>query len=399
MQKILGFTDWLGISLALLGDVEDAPSCHQWKHEEGGTNVWNKRRILYNADASKVFTLLSSPKSSIIPANAALLEVGNEWLYHGLGWAGIQQLIWQCIPCAVTGLSRLDLCMDFNPDQHQQEVIEGLSRNVMYVQGKRNRSQFCSVNSDKWMPSQWVGREIPHCMSWGHKTSGVKWKLYYKTKELRDGCGGRGWSKPYIVDAWRQASLDEMNVWRLEVSIKSGNTMLWNGQPLTLDLWYRNTLNILRTFYADRFVVRLNEGHKDKSNDEIVPFLNLDTLSHVRCKKYDSTTPRSGRITLLRHLIKSLDDDEVLLDAPSRDDVIAHIYAIVQRDGLENYFQGMVDMTLNEWVEDVLQRSKGADRIVLQRNALRDRGLGMNNSFDVRRRRKSTWPCRRLTRV
>lgn len=391
MQKILGFTDWLGVSLTLLGDAEEPPEGHQWKCEKNGTNVWNSRRILYTEDAQKVFTLLSSPKSTIIPANAALLEVANEWLYHGLGWAGVQNLLTQCVPCAPTGLSRLDLCIDFNPDEHQRQVIEGLADGSMYVQGKRSGSSFWSINNDKWMPSMWVGRKIPHCQSWGHKTSSVKWKLYYKSKELRDGCSGLGWSKPYIVDAWRMAGLDELNVWRLEVSIKGGNTLLWNGQPISLELWYRNTLNITRTFYHDRFVVRMNEGHKDRTNDTVVPFLNLDTLSSVRCKTYDHSTPRSGRITLLRHLVSSLDDDEVLLDAASRDDVLTHVYSIVQRDGLSNYFKGMVGMYLNEWVEDVLQRSQNAGRVELQRNLLINSGLGPNTTYEPSEEEQMQW--------
>ena len=382
MGKVLGFTDWMGLSLALLDDVGPAPDGHVWQSYEGGTNVWNHRRVLYNDTGEKVFTLLSSPKSGLIQSNSALMEISNEWLYHGLGVKGCMDLLLKSVPYGVTGISRVDLAMDFVPDQHQQAVIEGLASGAMYVQGKRSGSGFWSVNWDKWMPSQWVGRKIPHCLSWGHKTSSVKWKLYYKSKELRDGAGGLGYDKPYIVDVWRDVGFDETNVWRLEVSIKHGNTFTWNGDTLDLTMWRHNTTELMASLYSDRFVVRLNEGHKDKTNDEVVPFLEIGSLGHVRCRQYDSNTPRSGRITLLRHLIKSLDDGEVLMDKASRDDVLAHITAIVYRDNLENYFEGMVEKPLEAWCEEVLERSQGAGHVPLERNALRVNAIQPNKEFE-----------------
>ena len=181
---------------------------------------------------------------------------------------------------------------------------------------------------------------------------------------------------------WREVGFDETNVWRLEVSIKHGNTLTWCDQPIDFNTWYHNTAALIESFYNDRFVVRLNEGHKDKSNDEIVPFLDVSSMRHVKCKTYDGTTPRSGRIKLLRHLVKSLDDDEVLMDKASRDDVLAHITAIVYRDNLENYFEGMVEKPLEAWCEEVLERSQGAGHVPLERNALRVNAIQPNGEFN-----------------
>jgi hypothetical protein len=51
--------------------------------------------------------------------------------------------------------------------------------------------------TDPWVPEMWRG-EVPYDQSWGHKTTDIKWKLYYKTKELRDNAGGNTYDKPYI---------------------------------------------------------------------------------------------------------------------------------------------------------------------------------------------------------
>ena len=59
-----------------------------------------------------------------------------------------------------------------------------------------------------------------------------------------------------------------------------------------------------------------------------------------------------GRITLLRHLVQSLDDEQVFLDEESRMGVFEHIYKLVERDHLENYFRAMTGKWIDEYVSD-----------------------------------------------
>ena len=59
--------------------------------------------------------------------------------------------------------------------------------------------------------------------------------------------------------------------------------------------------------------------------------------------------------------MQSLDDDEVLLDAPTRHDVLHSIDGIVSRDGLARYFEGMVGEKYNIWVK----RFEGLDETAM----------------------------------
>lgn len=357
VQPILLNNDWLAESITLSGEERKPPKGYKWV-EYDGTNVWLRRRCLFNEYGDKVFTLLDKPKSSIIRPDAGLLEIANEWLYHGIGVRGVEKLLRYCVEYKCIGLSRVDLAMDFEPNVVQQGVIMGLSQGKMYVSGKRSGSGFWSTNNDDWMPECWRDKAIPHCQSWGHKTTSVKWKLYYKSKELRDA-GGGWFDKPYIVDQWREAKLDINNVWRLEVSIHNANQLLFDGVPVSRDVWYKNTVALAQSLYTQRFMVRENNGHRDKTNDKVVLFLPVRNITPIRCKPAEGESQRNGRISLLRGLVNSLSCESVANDEKTVKGVVEHVNSIVQRDGLQYYFRGMVGETVEEWAERVTAGAKG----------------------------------------
>lgn len=346
-------TDWFALSIRLLDKSIRTPAHHTWVVGDGGTNVWSRRAMLYNDHGEKVLTLLSEPKSSMLDSSLALVEIANEWLYHGIGVRGVLIKLRWCVPYVVLGVSRLDLAVDFTPNERLQRQIMGLAIGKLRVGMKQNGSGFWSVNHDDWMPEMWRDKRIQHDMNWGHKESDVKWKLYYKSKELKDAVGGVGWDKPYIVDLWRESGLDINNVWRLEVSIKRCSKLMFHDKPLGLKAWRESTLELWDSLYNSRFQVYA-AGDKRKKP---VPFLPHGNGGAIRCRKYEGERVCSARVSLLRRLVQSLDDDEVLLDAPTRHDVLRSIDGIVTRDGLARYFEGMVGEKYNIWVN----KFKGLD--------------------------------------
>lgn len=356
-QELLCFIDWLGLSLHMNGEPRPLQG-YIWK-EYSATNVWSKRRVLWTEEGDRVLTLLSEPRSSILESKSALLEVENEWLYHGGGVEKILSTLLKSVPFEIMGISRLDLCCDFVPTEKQRDIIMGLAQDRYYVSGKRSGSGFWSTNKAKCLHPDWLGKKIPHSQSWGHKTSDVKWKLYYKTRELWEAGGWQFPHKPYIIDQWRMAGMDTSNVWRLEVSCKHLNGLQLCGETFDLRQLALNRAKFFADFFLQRFLVRQNDGHKDRTNDKVVDFLPMPNLG-----KNISKTPskrlaeHSGRITLLRHLVQSLDDEHILLDEPSRYAVFGHINQILERDHLENYFQAMTGM----WPDDFYSK-KDAEAI------------------------------------
>lgn len=374
-QHVLLNNDWFALSVALTGEERRPKPGYKWV-EFDGTNVWKRRRILLNEYGEKVFTLLSEPKSGKIRSDAGLIEIANEWLYHGIGVGGILRLFKYLCEYKETGMSRLDLAMDFVPNERQQEVIWGLANGTMYVSGKRSGSGFWSSSSAEWMPGEWRGKRIPHCQSWGHKTTDVKWKLYYKSKELREA-GGGWFAKPYIVDQWRESGFDINNVWRLEVSLHNCNRLTVDGERLTREFWYKNTGDLASSLYTSRFVIRENNGHIDKSNDKRVHFLPVRGDMLVRCKVNEDGNKRNARISLLRSLVKACDEEMVKYDERTVRGICEHVRQLVSRDGLHRYFQAMVGMSLDVWCNEMIGQSSGSTFEVGMKNTdiLRVRGL------------------------
>lgn len=343
--------DWLGLTLRLKTLVGDAPPGHRWAFYSG-TNVWHSRWCLYNEYGEKVFTLLFQPKSrGFLKADQALFEVANEWLYHGVGFQGALELLRRSCDFEVMGISRLDLAADFNPDFAQMEVIESLFRQRMYVSGKQNGLGWWTMVHDDCLPLWWQGK-CPKDISWGHKTSDVRWKLYYKSNELREGIKGAGWNKPYIVDMWRELGMDIRNVWRLEVSIHNCNTFDFMGEKLTYDRFLSSGSDLFQALYSSRFQVRMDEGHKDKSNDTIVNFLPVGGLrSAFRVRRRDVIVEHNSSIPLLRHLVRDVLTEQVVMNEPVRESVLATIGVVIERDGLHRYFRELVGEEYDSWCE------------------------------------------------
>lgn len=350
--EVVANLDWLAVSVrfSALPDWSSV-SFSPCKHRVlSSTNVWKDRVVIFNEYGDKLATILSRPRSSrLFEAGAGLIEVANEWLYHGCGWPFVFDLINRRVPFEMLGVSRVDFCADFCPMEWQQDIICGLSSGTYYVSGKSNGSEFWTQTSPDPHLAEWTyGRRLPHCQSWGHKTTAMKWKLYYKTRELYTVE-----DKPYIRDQWDAAGLDVRNVWRLECSLHYPHTLMINDRPIAYTDVSRDWLSLMRTFYQHRFVVRKAEGHKDRSNDtrvDLLPALSVGGCN-LKCKMPINENRRNGRISLLRHLAKSVADESVLLNDGAREGVFTLIEQLVHDDGLESYFQAMVGDDLYSWIE------------------------------------------------
>ena len=345
--------DWLGVS-AFMTEPKAKPFMGLKWVKQTETNVWKSRGIYVNEFGDKVATLLFNPKSAMIDSRACLIEVANEWLYHGVGMLEIVNRFCEAHKAVVTGISRLDLCVDFECHEFEFEVIVGLAERKYYVQGKQNWFPWWSKSNDYRLPNLFRGKEIPHQISWGHKTSRVKWKVYYKWRELTEAAGRVGYEKPYIVDMWKMAGMDPVYCWRLEVSMKYCNGLVADGKVVSLEVFSRYTKELFLGMVQSRFVVRENQGHKDKTNDRIVQWLPLsNTRMVVRCRQYVSDNERSGVVSLLRKLVLSLEATEVLMCDEIREGVFLQIENICRHQHLFGYLQAIVGLDFDSWVEDV----------------------------------------------
>lgn len=362
-QPIVGNCDWLAWSVRGI-DLNLLPSGSVCFRHKGttyevklfdGTATYRHRWVFFEKDhADKVATLLCWPKSKLFDPGSGLLEVANEWLYHGIGWAGVFDLVNFFAPMVRYGYSRLDYAFDFTPNRRQRCIIQMLADSKAYIAGKRNGTAWWSIDSSEGCPAPYRGRKIPHCQTWGHKTTAVKWKVYYKSKELAEPNAWRGFEKPYIVDLWRKAGLDVYNVWRVEVSIHHGNGFEVNecaGIPYDLDR--AGMERVARGLLASRFIIRKAEGHTDKTNDRVLPLFENYRLTAVKCRQYDGDRQTDARHALLRRLLAAMDEPEIEVSDRLRVGVAWLANELVEVDKLGMYAKSLLEG--EDW-QDYMQR-------------------------------------------
>ena len=113
-----------------------------------------------------------------------------------------------------------------------------------------------------------------------------------------------------------------------------------------------------------------------------MPFLPIDTTSVVKCRVYDGDGTRSPRLTLLRNLVKSVEEPEVYLDAPTCREVVDMVQGIVKRDRLERYFEAMTGKDIYEWSGDVSGLCDGG-RYPMMRSVIEvGNRMPVNTAFD-----------------
>lgn len=306
--------------------------------EFAGTNIYKRRIILYHESGRKVLTMLCEPHSRVIDRLAMLVEVANEYLYTG--FAQMLDLINEVHPCTFLCLSRFDICCDFVATPDRLQLIKQLSENQAYVQGKRDGVSFHAYTAEI------TGIErVNRQQSWGSKNSNIKWKVYNKSLEIFEvgKNGERTCNKPYIADEWRRAGWDVLNVWRIEVSLSPAAKFQFYGKRLSWKIAINgfDVTDLFVSLYMTRFVVRLNQGHRDKSNDKRVHLL-ADLGQVQRVTQYVNPNPSELPIVeyaaSLNAAMLQLSKYEVLINETMRELWIDTAVKCVKIGHLERYF-------------------------------------------------------------
>ena len=352
--------DWVAYSVTLAWSYEERSIGHAILHAppgyvivecKHGTPQYKRRYYLQTKEGDKIATLLLEPHSAIIDKRDMYVEIANPVLYQDGGPQRVHDLIAQVHEHSFRSLSRLDVACDFQPDQHQQEVIAGLEDMRYYVQGKREGAQF----HDYHLPAAGgVISKRARCLSWGSKQSAMKWKLYNKTLELYqpDSRGNYWCTKPYIPETWRRHGMGHTNVWRLEASLTGASSFSWRdekvGWPLVdsgdWEAWY---WDMVKT----RYTIRANQGHACRKNDAIVPFLDIPAQDTARLRERvgDGDQAHVDHAATLRACIRELERPEVAYSPQWRDLWLRTTAEVLDRGNLHGYFERVTGTTFDEW--------------------------------------------------
>ena len=207
--------DWLTINGTLMGNEIEPRiiiSGIYTQKRECGSNVFAKIMDIFNATDELIGTIVYNPHSSILDKRFAQLQIANKWLYVGNLDKLLNKILFHS-NFELTGISRLDFACDL------YEFEKGLTPEK-FIRDFANEN-VTKLNASKftlWGKTNQYMRDY-HQLSIGDHTSVFSWKLYNKSKELRE-CH----DKPYIRYKWQKKLLnydENKDVWRLEVSIKN----------------------------------------------------------------------------------------------------------------------------------------------------------------------------------
>lgn len=179
------------------------------------------------------------------------------------------------------GISRIDICMDFNDFDSDISVRDFISRYVNGEYSKLNQAKLNMHGEDCWRFRDWSS------LKWGSASSPYSTKLYNKSKELREVK-----DKLYIKQAWLDAGIDiSKDVWRIEFSTSSQAQTRESKRE-------KNTFKLHLAHFDDRakLLQRFFELY-EKYFDFRQVVVKVDENGKEKCVRKD----RCPRITLLQY--------------------------------------------------------------------------------------------------
>lgn len=177
----------------------------------------NVFEIRYKKHNRVLATYATDALEHVMPTGHGILKVDNYYLYHfyfrikkGLEWL-LRRLDLEFI-----GITRLDISYDFNEFNNRrnpENFIKAFLRNDLVKLKSTKGNVFFEHDKENRF----------HAIRFGSKSSAVTYKMYNKSKEMKDET-----FKQHIYDRWKNDSgLDlAKEVWRLEFTINANTNLI-----------------------------------------------------------------------------------------------------------------------------------------------------------------------------
>lgn len=259
-----------------------------------------------------------SYSAKVMPLDSVIVKFHNRLLYSRELWSIVEKFLSDhCL--TVQNISRIDLCADFNAFRKYdcvQFIADFLSSKLRHKGRGLGGAYFNHYTKKIGRFS--VGKLDYTGLSFGSRSSDARVYMYNKTLELNVEK-----DKPYIKDFWRCAGLDTTrDVWRLEVSLKSGAMKFKDKKTkaaISCDLGtFENDADMLRIFHTYRhklFSFVLNRaGITNISREPVIELFDNSPYYDRQVIRNVTGSTRTERI-LIKQLwqmskkYRALDDD------------------------------------------------------------------------------------------
>lgn len=367
----LCFIDWLSVTYTLTDKSLNEINGLILNEVQGyitekveGTNTFSTRYLVYNEVGVKKLTILADPISSLISKDVAHIQFANNTLYSGEFVFLIQNL--QLFHSGyIHSISRIDICCDFQVclDENKEymepkELAIKLLTDKYYIAGKQNGSAFFEYEKDE--DTDLIAK-IPKQISWGHKTSQFKWKMYNKTKEIQEES-----HKDYLLNIYKTNGFDkDKDVWRIECSITKCSNIQMKDKNGTNYLSVSNIIkqdNISKLFLLLQkrsFNVKVNDGNVNSSRNRNVDIFNNKADTLIVEKIYtDNSTIRNSIKSYIRSINTMLNDVVVQHKLGLIENLCESLKKVVTEFDLDEYFEKVQGESCESFVKNTLEISK-----------------------------------------
>ena len=362
MKKLISL-DWLTLNYRVSRSLEELKigsirlnilSGFKYEYCEG-TGVFRTRVIMYDTEGEKLLTIVFEPYSNIIDKDLMQITISNKSFYNG-NWVQLIRLVPYIHEGNWIGISRIDIACDWRAefgDIDGRNLAHDILTERAFVDRYKECCSFYDIERGAHVDER---HNIPRQISFGAKTSHIKWKLYNKTKEIEDES-----KKDYILCAWLEHGfVSTEGVWRLEVSISDVAKLQIqdaNGENcLTIAKLADFFPAIFRQLCEERFrIFRKKRDNGGAWVERINIFDFTEGNLHCQTIKPESKPREDTPKTLVRQLVKSLEVPNIAFKIGFAQQVIQMIWATLSAFSLENWFvweYGFSVEQLYDWAEE-----------------------------------------------
>lgn len=293
-----------------------------------GTPMYNEMMTLIDEHGFAIFEVRRSPKSradkgGLFDINGMHLRLTNRACYFENCAQMMQEFMLQH-RITFSRISRIDVCLDFKRFDSGDFPQQFIRR---FMQGKFSKINQCELTAhgtDNWSERVW------NSLSWGHRKSMIKTRLYCKSLELEQVK-----DKPYIRQAWFASGLVDNpltctqhnpdgseyapRIWRLEFQISSsvkrwfvihpdGDESKYRSIRHTLDMYFTKPqiLAVFDSLQQHYFHFKYYDSHqrKDRCKDKVL-FRITENDTHYKIERANvasTATPNHADEVLLRRM-------------------------------------------------------------------------------------------------
>lgn len=333
--------DWLEVyALEPISQPRDADYFRRvgWSvvEREYGTPMYHEMFTLDDQFGYAIFEVRRNPKSrqdlgGLFDINGCHIRLSNRACYFDRCAEILQNFLLEH-HYTFSRISRLDVCLDFKrfdsgdfPQQFVRRFMEG-------KYSKINQCELTAHGSDQWAGRVW------NSLSWGHKKSMIRTRLYCKSLELTEVK-----DKPYIRQAWflsglvdnpisctqhnPDGSVYKPSIWRVEFQVSSsvkrwfvihpdGNENKYYSVRHVLDRYFtrEQLITLFDSLQRHYFHFKYYDSHqrKDRCKDKVLfNFRENDIIYKIERSQVASTSVQGyADKVLLKRLIRYRDDHQ-----------------------------------------------------------------------------------------